>query len=78
MLGRWLANTPLELEQKASLCNLLTFSSSEFVEFLNRLFTHLSSDLSIATTGECMHGMESHTEREGDVDSVHAAVHFFW
>ena len=39
MLDRWLANPPLELEQKASLCYLLTSCSSEFVEFLNRLFT---------------------------------------
>ena len=38
-MGRWLANTPLKPEQKASLCYLLTFCSSEFVEFLNRLFT---------------------------------------
>ena len=38
-MNRWLANTPLELEQKASLCYLLTSCSSEFVEFLNRLFT---------------------------------------
>ena len=39
LLDRWLANTPLELEQKASLCYLLTSCSSEFVEFFNRLFT---------------------------------------
>ena len=38
-MERWLANTPLELEQIASLCYLLTSCSSEFVEFLNRLFT---------------------------------------
>ena len=38
-MDRWLANTPLGLEQKASLCYLLTSCSSEFLEFLNRLFT---------------------------------------
>jgi len=38
---RWLANTPLELEQKALFCYLLTSCSSEFVEFLNRLFIPL-------------------------------------
>ena len=32
-------NPLLELEQKASLCYLLTSCSSDFVEFLNRLFT---------------------------------------
>jgi hypothetical protein len=30
LLDRWLANTPLQLEQKASLCYLLTTCSSEF------------------------------------------------
>ena len=39
IVDRWLAITPLELEQKASLHYLLTSCSSEFVEFLNRLFT---------------------------------------
>ena len=38
-MDRWLANSLLELEQKASLCCLLTYCSSDFVEFLNRLFT---------------------------------------
>ena len=45
-MDRWLANTPLELEQKASLSYLLISCSSEFVEFLNRLFTpssHIST-----------------------------------
>ena len=35
-MDRWLANTPLELEQKASLCYLLTSCSSEFVEIFHQ------------------------------------------
>ena len=33
LLDRWLANTPLELEQKGTLCYLLISCSSEFDDF---------------------------------------------